>query len=326
MGKAVLGVAEEMLKATENILGKEGKKAASSGILKGVEKGLADGMAKNLGKGVEASSNAGKMLSGWDKFKDVGKAAHKVAGGTLRHAKDIAILTTFGWGATQIASGKGLVAPITKGVGGEMAEKYGASGIAAQLVAGQNGEKLLNKVTDTAGNVTDEVGSLYQLLKSGVLNVGNEAADLYQGGKNFLGGFFQGNGMVANGNGGYYDPTTQPYPDMNAVQGMQGQGNGFMDSINQALGNITGGSVSKLNLVGLLASAYMMFGRFGWMSKAAGLALGGMTLKNVNNNHSQQYQAQQQYLAQQQLAQYQATLKAQEDAAAEEAMVVHRSR
>lgn len=323
MGKGTV-VLEKVMKGAESLLGKEGKEAAAKGIQKGLEKGLAEGVAKDLGKGVGV--NAGKMASGWEKFKDVGKAARVAAGGTLRHSYQIAGLTTFGWGAYQVANGKGLISPVVEGVGGEMGKEYGLSGVAAQAVAGKHADKLIGSVTNTAGNVSEEVGSLYYMLKNGILQVGDEAVDLYRGGKGYVGGLFQGNGMVANGNGGYYDPTTQQYPDMNTLQGAQGSNNGLMGSLNQALGNVTGGSVSKMNLASLLLSAYMMFGRFGWMSKAAGLALGGMTLKNVNKNPSQQYN--QQYNLQQQQAamQAQATRRAQEEAAAEESMTVHRSR
>lgn len=64
---------------------------------------------------------------------------------------------------------------------------------------------------------------------------------------------------------------------------MMGQGNGVVNGVmggmNNALNSVTNGNVSKLDLLGLITSAYMMFGRFGWLGKAASLMLGGMTLK-----------------------------------------------
>ena len=53
------------------------------------------------------------------------------------------------------------------------------------------------------------------------------------------------------------------------------------------------GNVSKLDLAGLITSAYMMFGRFGWLGKAASLLLGGMTLKNINSHQQVQVSPQQ---------------------------------
>lgn len=52
-----------------------------------------------------------------------------------------------------------------------------------------------------------------------------------------------------------------------------------MNNLNSALANVTGGNISKMNLASMLLASYMMFGRFGWFSKIAGLALGGMTMK-----------------------------------------------
>ena len=55
-----------------------------------------------------------------------------------------------------------------------------------------------------------------------------------------------------------------------------------------------------MNILSLALSAYMMFGRFGWLGRAASLLLGGMTLKNINNRQlpNQQVQQQQQYPSQ----------------------------
>lgn len=67
----------------------------------------------------------------------------------------------------------------------------------------------------------------------------------------------------------------------------------------------------------------MMFGRFGWLSKIAGLALGGMTMKNVNqrsvHNQEQQMNRQMQAAAAPQVA---ATPAPEE----EHSMTVHRGR
>lgn len=69
-----------------------------------------------------------------------------------------------------------------------------------------------------------------------------------------------------------------------------------MGGMNQAVHEVTGGNVSKMNILGLAVASYMMFGRFGWLGKAASLLLGGMTLKNINHRQPayQQMPAQQQ--------------------------------
>lgn len=154
---------------------------------------------------------------------------------------------------------------------------------------GSEGADVYYRLKDTIGNVGSEGANVYHQLKGTLGNVGSEAGNLYYDGKEYVGGMFNGNGMVNHGNG-YYDPTTAQYPSMSAVQGVQGQagmGGGLMNNLNSALSNVTGGNISKMNLASLLLASYMMFGRFGWFSKIAGLALGGMTMKNVNQRSVQ---------------------------------------
>ena len=50
--------------------------------------------------------------------------------------------------------------------------------------------------------------------------------------------------------------------------------------IGNFFGNIGRGNVSGLSIVGLVAAAFMVFGRFGWMSKIAGALLGMMIIGN----------------------------------------------
>ena len=57
----------------------------------------------------------------------------------------------------------------------------------------------------------------------------------------------------------------------------------MMGGMNNLVNQVSGGTVSKMNILALALSSYMMFGRFGLLSKAASLLLGGMTLKNINN-------------------------------------------
>lgn len=151
---------------------------------------------------------------------------------------------------------------------------------------GAEGADVYYHLKDTIGNVGAEGANVYHQLKGTLGNVGSEAGNLYYDGKEYVGGMFNGNGMVNHGNG-YYDPTTAQYPSMSSVQGQAGMGGGLMNNLNSALSNVTGGNISKMNLASLLLASYMMFGRFGWFSKIAGLALGGMTMKNVNQRSVQ---------------------------------------
>ena len=56
-------------------------------------------------------------------------------------------------------------------------------------------------------------------------------------------------------------------------------GNGG-DMIGNFFSNIGKGNVSGLSIVGLVAAAFMVFGRFGWLGKIAGALLGMMIIGN----------------------------------------------
>ena len=66
----------------------------------------------------------------------------------------------------------------------------------------------------------------------------------------------------------------------------------FLDGIGNFFSNIGNGKVSGMSLLGLVASAFLLFGRFGWFGKIAGAVLGMMILGN--NMGASQSQAQQQ--------------------------------
>ncbi len=186
--------------------------------------------------------------------------------------------------------GKGVIEPASTALLGSHKDAYGnEKPVSEKTVDTLLGDGAYSSLKTGVGNVGSEGADVYYRLKDTIGNVGSEAGNLYYDGKEYVGGMFNGNGMVNHGNG-YYDPTTAQYPSMSAVQGVQGQagmGGGLMNNLNSALSNVTGGNISKMNLASLLLASYMMFGRFGWFSKIAGLALGGMTMKNVNQRSVQ---------------------------------------
>ena len=243
--------------------------------------------------GIQGMNKVGRGLQGTAEF------GFRAARGAIKNSKDLAILAGTGWVAYNVYNGNGIVKPLMGAVGGEEAKQGGAVNLAEQLIAGDGASQLHDNLTGMVGGVMNEAGDVYYRLKDGTIAVVDEAGNLYQGGKEMIAGTFNGNGMINDGNGYYSDPTAQQYPTMNQMMGQQGYGmaNGFMGGMNNALNSVTNGNVSKLDLAGLLVSAYMMFGRFGWLGKAASLMLGGMTLKNINNHQSSQIQPtpQQQY-------------------------------
>lgn len=253
---------------------------------------------------VENWKKAGKL--GVDGMNKTGRAIHgtaefgfRAARGAIKNSKDLAILAGTGWAAYNIYNGNGIVKPILGAVGGTGAQQGGAVNIAEQLIAGEGAPQLHDNLSGMVNGVVGEAGDVYYRLKDGTIAVADEAGNLYQGGKDMITGAFNGNGMVNDGNGYYSDPTAQQYPSMAQMQMTNQQGGGsmnaLMNAMNNAVSQVSGGNVSKMNIASLLLSAYMMFGRFGWMGKAASLLLGGMTLHNINGKQAaSQHQNQQQ--------------------------------
>lgn len=247
---------------------------------------LCKSLLKGAGIGAHAAKSGIKFAVAHPKTSAVGLGiALPVVGykkGLLNFAKE----KVFGEGSED----KGLIEPASTILLGSHKDAYGnEKSVSEKTIDTLLGEGAYSSIKTGVGNVGAEGADVYYRLKNTIGNVCAEAGNLYYDGKEYVGGLFNGNGMVNHGNG-YYDPTTAQYPSMSAVQGVQGQagmGGGLMNNLNSALSNVTGGNISKMNLASLLLASYMMFGRFGWFSKIAGLALGGMTMKNVNQRSVQ---------------------------------------
>lgn len=274
----------------ETITGKETAKETSHSAEQAAE--TAKESAEHAGKATKEAAN------GDNSFK---KAAKFYA----KNPKVLGWHAALGLGGYSLVSGEGVINPLLYFIGGKNATENGLGGMVGQAVAGEKAPDIYNKVTSAADSVVNEGVDLYQFSKNTLGNVVGEGTDLYQMGKNYV-----GNGMVSNGSGGYYDPTTEQSPNLyqasNPDMGNQdGMLNNVMGGMNNLVNQVTGGAVTKMNILTLALSAYMMFGRFGWLGKAASLLLGGMTLKNINNRqlpyqqvHQQQQNPSQQYVPQ----------------------------
>lgn len=60
----------------------------------------------------------------------------------------------------------------------------------------------------------------------------------------------------------------------------QSSGGGGMDMLGNFVRNLGRGNVSGLSIAGLVAAAFLIFGRFGWLGKIAGAFLGMMLIGN----------------------------------------------
>ena len=252
---------------------------------------LCKSLLKGAGIGTHAAKSGIKFAVAHPKTSVAGLAIALPVVGYKKGLVNFATEKVFGKGN----EGKGIIEPTSTILLGSHKDAYGnEKSVSEKTVDTLLGNGTYSSIKTGVGNVGAEGADVYYRLKDTIGNVGAEAGSLYYNGKEYVGGLFNGNGMVNHGNG-YYDPTTAQYPSMSAVQGVQehsGVGGGLMNSLNAALANVTGGNISKMNLASMLLASYMMFGRFGWFSKIAGLALGGMTMKNVNQRsvHNQEQQ------------------------------------
>ena len=125
---------------------------------------------------------------------------------------------------------------------------------------------------DKAGN---EVGNIYNNAKDLASRGGEELSGAYNNLKERMSSGY--------GNGFLYDDNGNPIGDPEASQMPQiGNGNAS-GGYNSMLNYVANGNVSKMDLASLLASSYLMFGKFGWMGKAASLLLGSSTLHKIND-------------------------------------------
>ena len=283
---------------------------------------LCKSLLKGAGIGTHAAKSGIKFAVAHPKTSVAGLAIALPVVGYKKGLVNFATEKVFGKGN----EGKGIIEPTSTILLGSHKDAYGnEKSVSEKTVDTLLGNGTYSSIKTGVGNVGAEGADVYYRLKDTIGNVGAEAGSLYYNGKEYVGGLFNGNGMVNHGNG-YYDPTTAKYPSMSAVQGVQEHSEvsgGVMNSLNAALANVTGGNISKMNLASMLLASYMMFGRFGWFSKIAGLALGGMTMKNVNqrsvHNQEQQMNRQMQAAVVPQVA---ATPAPEEDSS----MTVHRRR
>lgn len=180
-----------------------------------------------------------------------------------------------------------------------LGEASGGNGVVNDLGVGILGPEGYDGLKDNLAGVVQEMKNLYGSGKSAVGGVSDEFIEFYQKVKETGGNIYQAmqmwgtqhlspeynaNGYVVDENGNYVDQTTQPYPNMvNGTGGVTGQ-------ISDLTKKLAGDGVTPMNLATLLLSGYMMFCRAGWMSKAAGMLMGGMTMKSVGNHRQQMMQ------------------------------------
>ena len=151
-----------------------------------------------------------------------------------------------------------------KGMG--TATKTAAVGAATGYVAWEKltTDKSVARIVGDAvvgSDTIDSVGEKVEGVSNAVSNLGetasnamNSVSEAVGGASNNLNGISNFLGSMTNGNGG--------------------------NMFSNFFSNLFSGNVSGMSMLGLVASAFLIFGRFGWMGKIAGALLGMMMIGN----------------------------------------------
>lgn len=228
-----------------------------------------------------------------------GKASY-LRGFAERHQKIEGVVASVGLGFGALGLAKGYKAVTGNTITGSVLDAFvpdeGVGNGVGKIIMGKDDYAAFR---ESFASVLQELKNIYGSGKNLVSNVGNEVGDIYGNVKNeigngynyakdeacrFLGPGYNANNYVLDENGNYVDTTTQPYPNMATGAG------GVTGQISDLTKKLAGDGVSPMNLATLLLSGYMMFCRAGWMSKAAGMLMGGMTMKSVGNHRQQMMQ------------------------------------
>ena len=107
---------------------------------------------------------------------------------------------------------------------------------------------------DSVGEKVEGVGNAVSSLGETASNAMNSVSDAVNGANSNLNGINNFLGNMSGGNGG--------------------------NMVSNFFSNLFSGNVSGMSMLGLVASAFLIFGRFGWLGKIAGVLLGMMMIGN----------------------------------------------
>ena len=151
-----------------------------------------------------------------------------------------------------------------KGMG--TATKTAAVGAATGYVAWEKltTDKSVARIVGDAVVGSDTIDSVGEKVEG----VGNAVSNLTETASNAMTGVSDAVGGVNNNLNG-----------INSFLGNMTNGNGG-NMFSNFFSNLFSGNVSGMSMLGLVASAFLIFGRFGWMGKIAGVLLGMLMIGN----------------------------------------------
>ena len=241
---------------------------------------------------------AGKLgekgtVKGWAAVKDVGRTSRSVLKFGAEHpiisliAGSALLKHTIGYegGAIGLLTNmlgsdeeEGLVRALKDNIFGVQRDAQGNKkdvAVVQSILDETLGNGTYDKIADGLDKAGNELGNFYNNAKDLASRGGEELSGAYNDLKESMSGGY--------GNGFLYDENGNPIGDPEARQ-MPQTGNGNASGgYNSMLNYVANGNVSKMDLASLLASSYLMFGKFGWMGKAVSLLLGSSTLHKIND-------------------------------------------
>ncbi len=185
-------------------------------------------------------------------LKPIGKSAVNTvanpttaAGNLAKTAKVAALPAAGGYLAWQnLANDKSVLESVKEVAIGE--DKSAVEAASDVLIGEKNTERLGNAI-DSVASVADKAGETLD-------NVNNASQDT---------------GTISNG----IDGVSNFFRNISSGEGVLGM-------VSNLFGNIFKGNVSGMSMFGMVAAAFLTFGRFGWMTKIAGALLGMMLIGN----------------------------------------------
>ena len=216
---------------------------------------------------------------GWTNFiKSAGKGATRLLEGTGKGVGTAAKGIGEGMGATAKGLGgwKGVVG--TGAVVTAVNSDHGLTGVASDVMFGQGGSEKVQ-----------EHGVAGEALNLAIGEKGKQAVS-------------EATDAVSQQVSNISMPSYTPSPAYNDVQPMAAQQDGFSSFMSQAttspfdmggnfLNNLMSGNVSTMSMAAMIASSFLVFGRFGLLTKALGALLGIHTIgKNSQPVYAQRPQ------------------------------------
>lgn len=224
----------------------------------------------------------------------------------LHHPKQLAgwsgVMAGTGLGVYGMASGHGAIYVPMVMLFGDEYKKNGFGGVLANAVMGEKnknavaqkisqvGQKTGDAVAKNAPKVAHEVGRIYDGIANDISAINSEAGNIYKNIRDGVSNLYHGNQQIADGQGGYYDSTTQQY------EGVPQNGSSAQYAMGLArntMNSFSGGNVSKLDLGTLAMASLLGFGRVGMLGKAIAAVMAGTAIHNINKRGQSTQQVQQ---------------------------------